>query len=1098
MRLGPVCSGLGTLVCFALSAAPEASAQGFAPARLASESFGWSAGAGGWSVEEHLRLLGDINGDGRADVVGFGGRGVWVALGVPDGTFAPATRVLNTFGSAPSGGSWGRIEGVRQDITHPRHLADVNGDGRDDIVGFGDKGTWVSLGQSDGSFGDANFALPSFGGDSSAGGWGTVEARSREIYPRLLGDVNGDGRADIVGFGGRGVSVALGQEDGGFTEANRVLNSFGNAPAAGGWEGLRHPRLLGDVNGDGRSDIVGFGEHGTSVSLGQSDGTFSEPSVVLKSFGADPDAGNWAPIADVDGNPTFYPRLLGDVNGDDRADIIGFGNRATWVALGQGDGTFSDPVRVLDYFGAAEDAGGFRVDSDVRLVGDVNGDGRDDIVGMGGRGAEVSLAQEDGTVSGPVVALADFGRAFGSDHQWTGREPRLLADINGDGRADIVGFRDNGTYVALARGDGPAADPNPEVLDVAPARPEFTWSVPSRYADSWAAYNPEDGTYDDDYIHPKFWSVTIDACGSSGGGAAIQVYRFEIEGIDHQSGIDEAGCIHEFDDLPGLGAYRIAVSVRTKVGWSKPAIEEIERTDWLVVSIGDSFASGEGNPDERGFYPPKSGWSPAVLPGAPTLRARWQDTRCHRSARSGHAMAAQELERRDPHTSITFLALGCSGAEPAHLTDSGYKGPECRSEETDCSELIPAQIDVLEDLVVGRDEVEPRDVDVVLLAVGINVFDFANLIEDCAHPINTRGSNCVGRALVDFVMFHDLLEEIYHTNSIEDYCTQPRNSLRVPCVSEREQALYSLPEQWRKIDRRIERLPGNAEVYWTDYPSDPLYGGGCGKLDVFAAGVSHKDGRLIAALGARLIDSMQVSSNLLGWNYKSGMTAAFDGHAYCSDQPYYVKLSTSVLGQGNKNGTLHPNAAGHPVYRDLLLDAIVLAPSFQPWKRAKVVIDQVRVDARAGPITSVSVTVGTDADRPQNIRDHRKSARTNGRQTQVFSVNRRGAWNDLPAEDATFTFGLYLPPVPPRFPTTVSVVARSALGEDTVSFDFSRAENYGVGYHEAQVGALAIRYHIEITDVARPCPTVVSQAQGGRFPGLVPSPTAPVPCEAAR
>jgi hypothetical protein len=70
------------------------------------------------------------------------------------------------------------------------------------------------------------------------------------------------------------------------------------------------------------------------------------------------------------------------VNGDDRSDIIGFGNRGTLVALGQPDGSFSNPVQVLDYFGAAPKAGGYRDEDDVRLVADVNGDGRDDIVGM--------------------------------------------------------------------------------------------------------------------------------------------------------------------------------------------------------------------------------------------------------------------------------------------------------------------------------------------------------------------------------------------------------------------------------------------------------------------------------------------------------------------------------------------------------------------------------------------------------------------------------------------------------------------------------------------------------------------------------------------
>ena len=48
-----------------------------------------------------------------------------------------------------------------------------------------------------------------FGTGAAAGGWA-----SQDIYPRLLGDVNGDGRADIVGFGVAGAYTALGQADG--------------------------------------------------------------------------------------------------------------------------------------------------------------------------------------------------------------------------------------------------------------------------------------------------------------------------------------------------------------------------------------------------------------------------------------------------------------------------------------------------------------------------------------------------------------------------------------------------------------------------------------------------------------------------------------------------------------------------------------------------------------------------------------------------------------------------------------------------------------------------------------------------------------------
>ncbi len=96
-------------------------------------NFGYNAG--GWRVQNHPRLLADLTGDGRAEIVGFGNAGVWVALNNGNGTFRAPQMVVANFGY--NAGGW-RIE------RHPRFLAELTGDGRAEIVGFGDAGVWVS------------------------------------------------------------------------------------------------------------------------------------------------------------------------------------------------------------------------------------------------------------------------------------------------------------------------------------------------------------------------------------------------------------------------------------------------------------------------------------------------------------------------------------------------------------------------------------------------------------------------------------------------------------------------------------------------------------------------------------------------------------------------------------------------------------------------------------------------------------------------------------------------------------------------------------------------------------------------------------------
>src|SRR5262249_39175036 len=108
------------------------------------------------------------------------------------GHFAAPTFELAAFGT--NAGGW-----TSQDL-YPRTLADVNGDGMADIIGFGQAGVWESLATPGGQFAARTVELVAFGTD--AGGTGSP---SQDLYPRALADVNGDGMADIVGFGATGV-----------------------------------------------------------------------------------------------------------------------------------------------------------------------------------------------------------------------------------------------------------------------------------------------------------------------------------------------------------------------------------------------------------------------------------------------------------------------------------------------------------------------------------------------------------------------------------------------------------------------------------------------------------------------------------------------------------------------------------------------------------------------------------------------------------------------------------------------------------------------------------------------------------------------------
>ncbi|MEV3852246.1 FG-GAP-like repeat-containing protein [Streptomyces microflavus] len=217
------------------------------PDEPALRAFGHSEEAGGWLIDKHPRFLADTTGDGRLDLVGCHDDGLWVSLQDEEGGFAEPLYILDDFGVD---------QGWSSTSEHPRFLVKTTSDGVPDVVGFGPQGVVVARGRGDGTFEPAQLVLNDYG---QAQGW------TGEKHPRLLADVTGDKTPDIIGFGNEGVWVSHNNGDGTFEQAQLVCRGFGYNENAGGWRVDRHSRFLADITGDGRVDIVGFGGPGVHV-----------------------------------------------------------------------------------------------------------------------------------------------------------------------------------------------------------------------------------------------------------------------------------------------------------------------------------------------------------------------------------------------------------------------------------------------------------------------------------------------------------------------------------------------------------------------------------------------------------------------------------------------------------------------------------------------------------------------------------------------------------------------------------------------------------------------------------------------------------------
>ena len=337
---------------------------------------------------------GDFNGDGLTDICQVMGASTfrWVALCNGDGTF-----------SVTLGTSF-LTQTVTQDKNDAVFVMDVDGDGCDDIVGFEsyNSSRWVARSNRDGSFtlstDDAVIPQVSYFAPDDV---------------MLVGDFDGNGFNDVMGLGyNTGHSwVGRSNGDGTFIKTEISFSSLYNPDSRVG---------TGDFNGDGLTDFYQINNtdgQGHTIGLSNGDGTFD--------FSKSSDLS-------VDGNDADQIIRTGDFNGDGLTDIFRLESGASWVALCDGDGTFSitegESFLPATTAPISSTAGGTRP-----LVRDFNGDGKDDILcAVGGDVIWLAISEGDGafTISTDVFPAILTFDAF--------HDIFSVGDFNGDGMPDLL------------------------------------------------------------------------------------------------------------------------------------------------------------------------------------------------------------------------------------------------------------------------------------------------------------------------------------------------------------------------------------------------------------------------------------------------------------------------------------------------------------------------------------------------------------------------------------------------------------------------------------------------------------------------------------
>lgn len=303
------------------------------------------------------------------------------------------------------------------------HFADLDADGRADVCGRHVLGIVCAKSTGTG-FGTPSFWLTSE--FSNAAGWSPTQYGSTV----QLGDINGDGRADVCGRAIGGIRCALANSAGtGFLSAT-WWSSGPDFSDADGW--AAHVSYYGslrlaDVSGDGKADLCG--RAGRGIICAVSTGASFLPAADWKLDGYS-DALNWL-------DPKYGTTLqYGDLNNDGKADICGRGTSGMQCALSTGVGF--GPVSFWTHPGEFSDQDGFGV-AESRYgslsLADINGDDRADICGRNAMGLVCAVSDGSRFIDYRYVQTDNYRDSL----NWAPTEygsTVSFADVSGDGKAD--------------------------------------------------------------------------------------------------------------------------------------------------------------------------------------------------------------------------------------------------------------------------------------------------------------------------------------------------------------------------------------------------------------------------------------------------------------------------------------------------------------------------------------------------------------------------------------------------------------------------------------------------------------------------------------
>jgi hypothetical protein len=375
-------------------------------------------------------------------------------------------------------------------------------------------------------------------------------------------------------------------------------------------------------------------------------------------------------------------------------------------------------------------------------------------------------------------------------------------------------------------------------------------------------------------------------------------------------------------------------------------------TRFVWAAGGDSFASGEGNPERK-----------IADPGDPETFAglRWGDdatiaipipgvplsadvTTCHRSDEAGAPKAHRLLQQRFPGVQFKLGFVACGGAQTVDMVQNGYLGPDSTPASRFGAAPIaqPAQLDRIAGYATSQGRL-----DAVYLSVGGNDMGFGPMIEACIDPLSVVG-DCVDEADAQLTAAAGVVDDGYA--AIEARLDALFVQRPPVLISHYPNPVHDQPS--------AESTP---ICHGNDYNRRGEVGVG-GFDDALKNNINVDEAIFAFGISSRINVAVSAAASAHTWEVVDGHVLASQGHGLCTNDPFFNLNSAALRSQGRDipdtaffffaGGLLHPNDAGFTRYGQAI--ATELQPFVEPVVRTGLAAPtNVRIAAAraGGPLT---------------------------------------------------------------------------------------------------------------------------------------------------